>query len=74
MPNMSQHTRFVASVTFTRDPSPGGIVATAMRVLLAAGPAATGCTLINPDGTAHYISRADAERCVHDPILSEAHQ
>lgn len=71
---MSHHNRLVASVTFTPDPSPGGTVATAMRALLAAGPTATGCTLINPDGTAHYISRAEAERYIRDPKPGEAHQ
>ncbi len=71
---MPDHNRIKASVAFLPDPSPGGIVATAMRALLAAGPTATGCTLINPDGTAHYISRAEAERYIHDPKPGEAHQ
>lgn len=71
---MSYQNRLLASVAFMPDPSPGGIVATAMRALRAAGPIATGCTMINPDGTAHYISRAEAERAMQGPIPGKAHQ
>ena len=71
---MSYQNRLLASVAFKPDSSPGGIVATAMRVLRAAGPTAIGCTLINPDGTAHYILQAEAERTIQGPKPGKAHQ
>jgi hypothetical protein len=56
--------RLLASVSFMPDASPGGVIATAMRHLAKAGPAATGMTMISPDGTVRYISRAEAEEFV----------
>jgi hypothetical protein len=64
----------LASVAHLDDASPGGILATAMRHLAKAAPTATGMTMISPDGTVRYISRAEAERFVTPPKAGEAHQ
>lgn len=71
---MSYRNRLKASVAFMPDSSPAGVFATAIRTLLAAGPNAAGCTLINPDGTARYISRAEAERLAHEQKPAEVRQ
>lgn len=55
----------IATAARVPDASPGGIMATAMRYLATAALSAMGCTLISPDGTARYISRADAEAYTH---------
>jgi hypothetical protein len=70
---MRKH-RLLASVAFMRDNSPGGLVATAMRILANSAPTATGSTLISPDGTMQYISRAEAERFVNGTGAGEARQ
>jgi len=57
--------QLLASISHISDTSPGGIVATAMRVLAHSAPTATGSTLIAPDGTVRYISRDEAERFVN---------
>lgn len=64
----------LASVAHLSDPSPGGIMATSMRYLANAAPTATGMTMISPDGTVRYVSRAEAERFVHGPKAGEVHQ
>jgi hypothetical protein len=64
----------LASVSFMPDASPGGILETAMRYLANAAPTATGMTCIAPDGTARYISRAEAERFVAGHKSGEVRQ
>lgn len=70
---MSTHAkqRLLASVSFIPDTSPGGVIATAMRHLATAAPSATGMTMISPDGTVRYITRAEAERYVNNPKSGE---
>jgi len=63
MPTPKQ--RLLLSVGYLPDASAGGIIATAMRQLANAAETATGATLIAPDGTIRYISRAEAERLVN---------
>ncbi len=67
-------TRLLASISYLGDASPGGVIATAMRYLANAAPTATGMTMIEPDGTARYISRAEAERFVNGPKAGEVRQ
>ncbi len=64
----------LASVSFTPDASPGGILETAMRYLANAGPTATDMLCIAPDGTVRYISRAEAERFVSGHKSGEVQQ
>jgi hypothetical protein len=64
----------LASTASLDDTSPGGIMATAMRYLANAAPTATGSTLIFPDGTVRYISRAEAERFAFGPKAGEVRQ
>jgi hypothetical protein len=45
-----------------------------MRYLANAAPSATGMTMIEPDGTARYISRAEAERFINGPKAVEVRQ
>lgn len=71
---MNRKPYLLASIAHLSDPSPGSIIATAMRYLANAADTATGCTLIGPDGTAHYISRAEAERFVRAPKAGEVVQ
>jgi hypothetical protein len=71
---MTRKSYLLASIAALPDASPGGIIATAMRHLASAADTATGCTLIGPDGTARYISRAEAERFTRGPKGSEVVQ
>lgn len=64
----------LASTAKLDDPSPGGIIAASMRYLAHAAPTATGATIISPDGSLRYISRAEAERFVFGPKGREARQ
>jgi hypothetical protein len=64
----------LASVAHLSDSSPGGIMATSMRYLADAAATATGMTMISPDGTVQYISRAQAERFVNGPQGGECVQ
>jgi hypothetical protein len=66
--------QLLASISHISDASPGGIVATAMRYLANAAPTATGSTLVAPDGTVRYISRAEAERFVNGSKAGEVRQ
>jgi hypothetical protein len=66
--------QLLASVSYVPDSSSGGIIATSMRYLADAAPSATGMTMISPDGTVRYVSRAEAERFVHGPKAGEVHQ
>jgi hypothetical protein len=66
--------QLLASVSGHPDLSAGGIMATSMRYLANAAPTATGMTIISPDGTVHYISRAEAERFVNGPKDGEVRQ
>ncbi len=71
---MTRKPYLLASIAHLPDASPGGIIATAMRHLANAAGTATGCTLIGPDGTARYISRAEAERFTRGPKGGEVVQ
>jgi hypothetical protein len=64
----------LASVSYLPDSSSGGVIATSMRYLANAASTATGMTMISPDGTVRYISRAEAERYVNGPKGDEARQ
>jgi hypothetical protein len=64
----------MASVGRLPDASPGGVIAATMRVLANSAPTATGATLISPDGTVRYISRAEADRFVRGPKANEVTQ
>lgn len=68
---MSHASRLIATSACADDASPGGIVATATRYLAHAAPSATGMTIISPDGTARYISRAQAEQAVFGSKLTD---
>lgn len=61
----------LATASLIDDTSPGGVVAATMRHLATAAPTATGATLISPDGTVRYISRAEAERYTFGPHHEE---
>jgi hypothetical protein len=64
----------LASIAYLPDPSPGGIMATAMRYLANAAPTATGMTMIEPGGSMRYISCAEAERFAFGPEAGEVQQ
>lgn len=59
--------KLLVSAAHSPDPSPGGVIATAMRYLANAAPTAAGVTVIFPGGTTRYITRAEAEAWASHP-------
>ncbi len=68
-----RRSRLLGSTSFDATMPLGQLVDITMRVLATSGPTATGATLIMPDGSVRYFSKADADKHVAPPS-SEARQ